>query len=453
MKKKVVFLWLIFVLGGTLLVPYVASETFEPLRFTLVDIVEDLTTNSTNITGNQTYLSHPEFNNCQAVGTIGNKAYCNNNISGNISVNITDTNCSTTGSCSNILYKNYNQTGSLHLYNDTLLAPIIDADMGGIGFEFKNYYGYPGFFSKGSSMYFANQLLGFPQAYIFLNNYDLYAIGIASITLQSPSTSTTGNFTVGDKIRSKDWSNVTINMSQIEDFNLGEYINDYAMESFERGTLGSNQFMALGNGAQPRGFPAIYPGNITGLAVVCASVGTSADVEAFINNSGTGLKVGIAGVNVANSTMLSPADWIEFTKDSQVGIRTNTVNGTYSTCVGTIYIKYKNNGTGVESELMQTWKDQTANRSLDTYYYNAGNRPLIVRVTATTIFGELDDGGYIEGYSNNTYVQGAGSYYTMSIYNDINIAFRVSPNTSYWVNSTIYGGGSLDMSVWVEDYT
>ena len=69
------------------------------------------------------------------------------------------------------------------------------------------------------------------------------------------------------------------------------------------------------------------------------------------------------------------------------------------------------------------------------------------------------DSAYIEGYSNGTDVQDAGEPICnlnvdageASEY--INIGFRVSPNTSYWVNATATGSSTISLEHWIEDET
>lgn len=220
MMKKIAFLGAILLVGGTLFVPFVASKTFEPLRFTLVDIVEDLTVNTTNITGNDTHFSHSEFNSCHAIGTIGNKAYCNNNITG-----MNETNCNVTGSCLSLAYMNFNNTGSMTIYNLTSGANVFDVTMaGGTGFYFREYAGVPGFFSKGASLYFASGS-PFLGSYVLLNGNNAYMVANSILYLNAGGVSSMGNvFTVNlvnsgamstNSITSNSWTNVSIHSNQI----------------------------------------------------------------------------------------------------------------------------------------------------------------------------------------------------------------------------------------------
>lgn len=112
----------------------------------------------------------------------------------------------------------------------------------------------------------------------------------------------------------------------------------YAIFTFERGTIVSNQSWAIGNGQTPYGTPMGCDGQVKKIAAVCTgSIGTSLTAVLRKNNVATTCSVNIAA-SVGTATIVNCSE--NFLSTDVLGIYAGTEVGSWTECIGTMWAKY-----------------------------------------------------------------------------------------------------------------
>jgi len=118
----------------------------------------------------------------------------------------------------------------------------------------------------------------------------------------------------------------------------------------ERGTVTSNQYMALGNGQTPRGVPMGQAGYIVSFsATTTAAVGTSLSGTVYKNGVTTGITMSFTNsLNVVDNINSDDEDFVKvaFSKDDVLGIFLGTEVGTWTEVVCSIDVEFTAGITG-----------------------------------------------------------------------------------------------------------